>query len=115
MPWLTKTGEVPIVFGTYNMSPLGIPPTLQEVTASRYIQGRGFQFGLWRPRLTWLGAWVAFARDPHNGLRKYGWPDYKPNGEWSLIDWRLDGSNGTRQYPDQPGTEQQRDPGIYVA
>jgi hypothetical protein len=28
---------------------------------------------------------------------------------------RLDGSNGNRQYPDQPGTEQQRGPGIYVA
>ena len=72
---------MPIVFGTYKMSPLNIPSTPQEVKASQYIQGRESQFGLWRPSLTWLGAWVAFAKDPRNGLRKYGWPDYKPHGE----------------------------------
>ncbi|PKX97972.1 carboxylesterase family protein [Aspergillus novofumigatus IBT 16806] len=102
VPWLGAyhSSEVPIVFGTYNMSPLSIPSTPQEVKASRYIQG----------------AWVAFAKDPHNGLRKYGWPDYKPHGE--LISDELDRpdrSNSNRQYPDQPGTEQQRGPGIYVA
>ncbi|GFG27266.1 acetylcholinesterase [Aspergillus udagawae] len=77
VPWLGAyhSGEVPIVFGTYNMSPLGIPSTPREVEASQYIQG----------------AWVAFAKDPHNGLRKYGWPNYNPHGN-TLINLALNNS-----------------------
>ncbi|KAF8521224.1 carboxylesterase [Hysterangium stoloniferum] len=51
--------EIPIVFGTYNASPFG-PPTDAEIVFSKYVQG----------------AWVAFARDPHQGLVNYGWPTY---------------------------------------
>ena len=54
--------EIPIVFGTYNSSPFG-PPTDVEISFSRYVQG----------------AWVAFARDPQQGLTNYGWPRYNPN------------------------------------
>ncbi|GIJ83053.1 hypothetical protein Asppvi_001570 [Aspergillus pseudoviridinutans] len=57
------------------MSPLSIPSTPREVEASKYIQG----------------AWVAFAKDPHKGLRKYGWPDYKPHGN-TLINLALNNS-----------------------
>ncbi|KIJ50898.1 hypothetical protein M422DRAFT_158875, partial [Sphaerobolus stellatus SS14] len=53
--------EIPIVFGTYNLSLFG-PPTSAEITLSSYVQG----------------AWVAFARDPVNGLVNYGWPRYNP-------------------------------------
>ncbi|KAF9463604.1 carboxylesterase [Collybia nuda] len=54
--------EIPIVFGTYNSS-LGPPPTAAEVTLSKYVQS----------------AWVAFARNPAQGLRNFGWPVYDPN------------------------------------
>ncbi|KIJ50906.1 hypothetical protein M422DRAFT_244855, partial [Sphaerobolus stellatus SS14] len=55
------SSEIPIVFGTYNLSPFG-PPTSAEITLSSYVQG----------------AWVAFARDPVNGLVNFGWPRYNP-------------------------------------
>ncbi|KAF8576376.1 carboxylesterase [Ramaria rubella] len=54
--------EIPIVFGTYNSSIFG-PPTAIEIAFSRYVQG----------------AWVAFVRDPQQGLSNYGWPKYDPN------------------------------------
>ncbi|KAF9463608.1 Alpha/Beta hydrolase protein [Collybia nuda] len=56
------SSEIPIVFGTYNSS-LGPPPTAAEVTLSKYVQS----------------AWVAFARNPAQGLRDFGWPVYDPN------------------------------------
>jgi carboxylesterase type B len=28
-----------------------------------------------------MGAWAAFARDSKQGLSKYGWPAYNPNGK----------------------------------
>ncbi|KAL4931788.1 Alpha/Beta hydrolase protein [Aspergillus undulatus] len=59
------TSEIPMIFGTYNMTTLPSPSTPNEVEASRYIQG----------------AWVAFARDPENGLIEYGWPQFSPGGK----------------------------------
>lgn len=38
------------------------PPTSTEIALGKYVQG----------------AWVAFARDPVNGLRNYGWPVFNP-------------------------------------
>ena len=53
--------EIPIIFGTYNQSP--IAPTPTEVSFARFLQS----------------AWVAFARDPKQGLIDLGWPKYDPN------------------------------------
>ncbi|KAF5354819.1 hypothetical protein D9756_005708 [Leucocoprinus leucothites] len=53
--------ELPIVFGTYNQSK-AIPKTQDEIALSRYMQS----------------AWVAFARDPQQGLSNFGWPKYDP-------------------------------------
>ena len=54
--------EIPLVFGTSSASPFG-PPTADQNLLSQYMQG----------------AWVAFARDPQNGLTNFGWPRYNPN------------------------------------
>ncbi|KAF8161400.1 carboxylesterase [Crassisporium funariophilum] len=53
--------EIPLVFGTYNGS--AIPATPNEIALSKYVQG----------------AWVAFARNPAQGLINFGWPLYNPN------------------------------------
>ena len=58
--------ELPIVWGTYNQSSFnvnGVAATQTEMQLSKYVQG----------------AWAAFARDPANGLKAYGWPTYSPN------------------------------------
>jgi carboxylesterase type B len=60
--------EIPIVFGTYNSSSFSVPPTSVEIALSKYVQR----------------AWVAFARDPAQGLTNYGWPTYSPGTE-SLV------------------------------
>ncbi|EKM81264.1 hypothetical protein AGABI1DRAFT_112934 [Agaricus bisporus var. burnettii JB137-S8] len=60
--------ELPIVFGTYNQT-TEIAKTPEEIALSSYIQS----------------AWVAFARDPENGLSDFGWPTYDPTGD-SLIE-----------------------------
>ncbi|XP_006461398.1 hypothetical protein AGABI2DRAFT_178570 [Agaricus bisporus var. bisporus H97] len=59
--------ELPIVFGTYNQS-TEIAKTPDEIALSTYMQS----------------AWVAFARDPENGLSDFGWPMYNPTSD-SLI------------------------------
>ncbi|KAF8576377.1 carboxylesterase [Ramaria rubella] len=56
------SSEIPIVFGTYNSSTFSVAPTAVEIALSQYVQG----------------AWVAFARDPINGLIDFGWPTYNP-------------------------------------
>jgi len=66
--------EVPIVFGTYNSSVFPFAPTAAEVALSSYMQT----------------AWVAFARDPVNGLNSFGWPTYNPSTA-SLVE--LGGAN----------------------
>ncbi|KAH0589965.1 hypothetical protein H2248_000148 [Termitomyces sp. 'cryptogamus'] len=50
------TAEIPLVFGTMTA------PTNIEVALSKFIQS----------------AWVAFARDPVQGLVNIGWPEYSP-------------------------------------
>ncbi|KJA28776.1 hypothetical protein HYPSUDRAFT_196943 [Hypholoma sublateritium FD-334 SS-4] len=55
------SSEIPLVFGTYNASTFAAP-TATEVALSRYMQS----------------AWVAFARDPAQGLVGFGWPVYAP-------------------------------------
>lgn len=57
------SSEIPIVFGTYNSSTFDEPPTDVEIVLSQYVQS----------------AWVAFARDPVNGLTNFGWPLYNPD------------------------------------
>ncbi|BCS19734.1 uncharacterized protein APUU_20166A [Aspergillus puulaauensis] len=65
-PWLGAyhTSEVPILFGTYNLTHLQPRPGANEIAVSKYIQG----------------AWVAFAKDPQHGLSRYGWPQFRFNG-----------------------------------
>ncbi len=53
--------EIPIIFGTYNQSP--IAPTAVQVSFSKFMQS----------------AWVGFARNPKQGLINLGWPKYNPN------------------------------------
>jgi carboxylesterase type B len=55
--------DLNMVFGTAkDVSSLGTTPAQDKV--SKYM----------------MGAWAAFARDSKEGLRKYGWPEYKLNG-----------------------------------
>uniref|UniRef100_A0A8H7Y5M7 Carboxylic ester hydrolase n=1 Tax=Psilocybe cubensis TaxID=181762 RepID=A0A8H7Y5M7_PSICU len=60
--------EVPIVFGTYDTAISAVKSTTTEVNLSKYMQK----------------AWVAFARDPANGLTNYGWPTYNATSD-SLV------------------------------
>ncbi|KAH8887699.1 alpha/beta-hydrolase [Thozetella sp. PMI_491] len=64
LPWLGAYhfSEVPMVFGTTNFW-YG-PDTPEEAAWSKYMQA----------------AWVAFAKDPVNGLTNLGWPRYDPSG-----------------------------------
>lgn len=57
------SSEIGLVFGTYNQSTIA-NATTQEVLFSKQMQG----------------GWVAFAKDPVNGLIEYGWPQYQANG-----------------------------------
>ncbi|CCG82969.1 Carboxylesterase family protein [Taphrina deformans PYCC 5710] len=57
------SSEIPMVFGTYNLSTVA-PATAQQILTSSQIQG----------------AWAAFARDPSHGLTNYGWQQYMTNG-----------------------------------
>ncbi|KAJ5368821.1 Carboxylesterase type B [Penicillium cataractarum] len=71
------TGEVPMVFGTYNMSLSETgPASMEEIAASKYIQD----------------AWVAFAKDPQNGLHRFGWPQFNFDGD-TLINLALNNTS----------------------
>lgn len=59
------------MFGT---SPLLGPDTDIEIATGKYMQG----------------AWVAFAKDPVNGLSDYGWPTYMAD-EDGLVELALEG------------------------
>lgn len=71
------SSEIPMVFGTYNVSTVNATASQAEIDASRAIQG----------------GWAAFARNPASGLTQYGWPQYQFNGT-SLIQLA---PNGTAQ------------------
>ncbi len=64
LPWVGAYhfGEVPMVFGTTDFS-YG-PDTPDEAAWSKYMQN----------------AWVAFAKDPVDGLTSLGWPRYSAAG-----------------------------------
>lgn len=69
------TGDIPMVFGTSDL--LG-PNTALEKQTSEYMQG----------------AWVAFAKDPENGLKEqYAWPTYEAETE-SLVQLGYEGNAG---------------------
>ena len=57
------SGEIALVFGAFPAGSTNSsvpPPTADELALSEYIQN----------------AWVAFARDPTQGLLNFGWPLY---------------------------------------
>ncbi|KAK0613552.1 carboxylesterase [Immersiella caudata] len=62
------SGELPLLFNTTLASSGVVPDTPAQVEIGRYFRG----------------AWATFAKDPLNGLTKYGWPQYSPNAP-SLI------------------------------
>ncbi|KPI44480.1 Para-nitrobenzyl esterase [Cyphellophora attinorum] len=74
LEWLRSyhSSELPLVFGTSDFSG---PDTEVEDETSKYMQG----------------AWVAFAKDPVNGLSRYGWPTYDA-AENTLVELALDGN-----------------------
>ncbi|KAL4733645.1 Alpha/Beta hydrolase protein [Aspergillus similis] len=78
-PWLGAyhSAELPILFGTYNMTTIHQPPSLGEVDVSEYVQG----------------AWVAFAQNHHTGLEKYGWPVFDFN-QSTLVNLAVDNRPG---------------------
>ncbi|KAI1005840.1 hypothetical protein K3495_g2380 [Podosphaera aphanis] len=51
--------EIPVILNNMPKSPL---PTPEEIEIGNYTRG----------------AWAAFAKDPNEGLSKYGWPQYDP-------------------------------------
>ncbi len=57
----TSLAELPIVFGTIRTIQYRDPQPY-EIEASNYMQS----------------AWVAFAKDPQQGLTEFGWPRYNP-------------------------------------
>lgn len=54
--------EIPIAFGTFNTTTSSVPSTATEILLSQYVQA----------------AWVAFAKNPSQGLVNFGWPLYDP-------------------------------------
>ncbi|KAJ5718383.1 Carboxylesterase type B [Penicillium malachiteum] len=60
--------DLPMIFGNTE-SIAGIPDSEAEKKVSRYM----------------ASAWVAFATDPHNGLKKFGWPRYNLHGESNIL------------------------------
>jgi len=65
--------ELPMVFGTAEKVS-GIPNSDKENEFARYM----------------ASAWVAFASDPHDGLTKFGWPRYNPDGKYRVDFSRLE-------------------------
>lgn len=65
--------EMPMIFDT-------LPPasTPEEISISSYMRG----------------AWAAFAKNPAEGLTKYGWPSYNTSGD-TLIRLAYDNNTGT--------------------
>ncbi|KAH8649186.1 Alpha/Beta hydrolase protein [Xylariales sp. PMI_506] len=86
--WLGSyhSAELPMVFGTYALpEPAGSPfpnhsTTPEEVAVSTYMQA----------------AWVAFAKDPANGLKNFdNWPTWTPgNGTNGLVELGFNNQSG---------------------
>ncbi|KAB2575178.1 Acetylcholinesterase [Lasiodiplodia theobromae] len=77
LEWLGAyhSSDIPMVFGTSDL--LGSNTALEKQT-SKYMQG----------------AWVAFAKDPENGLKdQYAWPTYEAETE-SLVQLGYEGNAG---------------------
>jgi len=55
--------QLPLLFNTTLASSGVVPDTPAQVEIGRYFRG----------------AWATFAKDPVNGLTKYGWPQYSLN------------------------------------
>jgi carboxylesterase type B len=70
------SAEIPIVFGTYNLSTTS-DSTVEEIQTSNYIQG----------------AWAAFSRDPSRGLEEYGWKRWEQHG-LALNELAVDNKSG---------------------
>lgn len=71
--------EISVLFGNLPPEGNGVPAaTDEEIAFGRYMRA----------------AWAAFAKDPHRGLRKYGWPTYKP-GKKTLIRLAYGNQTGT--------------------
>ncbi|CAL3969340.1 hypothetical protein PZA11_006090 [Diplocarpon coronariae] len=66
--------ELPMLFNT---APDSIPATEAQVSIGNYMRG----------------AWAAFAKDPSNGLTKYGWPRYDTSQD-SLVRLAYDNITG---------------------
>jgi carboxylesterase type B len=73
------TSELPVVFGT-SSSVSGIPDTDVEAQASAYMRK----------------AWTDFAKDPYNGLKNSGWPEYNPISKYQKFDVFFVGSDRVR-------------------
>ncbi|RDL39412.1 uncharacterized protein BP5553_03752 [Venustampulla echinocandica] len=69
------SAELPILFDTAPTIPANTP---EEVSIGQYMRG----------------AWAAFAKDPAEGLTKYGWPSYNASGD-TLIRLAYDNVTGT--------------------
>jgi carboxylesterase type B len=76
LPWLGAyhSSELAMIFDTADYR--GPNAELEEETI-KYMQG----------------AWVAFAKDPVNGLSNYGWPVYNPEGD-TLVQLGYQGNAG---------------------
>jgi carboxylesterase type B len=86
-PWVgaCHAFEIPLVVGTYGLTKSEgswFPceaPTKDEKVVSEYMQG----------------AWVAFAKDPVDGLLTYGWPKWTPgNGTDALAELGMGNKSG---------------------
>lgn len=55
--------KLPLLFNTTPQAV--IPDTVEQIAIGKYLRG----------------AWGAFAKDPVNGLTKYGWPQYSTSGQ----------------------------------
>ncbi|RAL67691.1 hypothetical protein DID88_008432 [Monilinia fructigena] len=87
------SADIPILFDTNIANP---PDTTEQTSIGKYMRG----------------AWVAFAKDPENGLTNYGWPKYEP-GKDTLI--RLGYNNQTGANLANPSLYDAECPKVIVA
>ncbi|KAK0542832.1 hypothetical protein OC846_006392 [Tilletia horrida] len=83
--------EVPIVFRTFPPHYLSDPSHTVNITQQQNA------VGLWMQ-----AAWATFARDPQNGLSKFGWPRYAPLAGRTLAHIAKNNSAAVRYESAQP-------------